>query len=171
MNTNYFAECTTVETVKARLRELAKIHHPDLGGDEEIMKAINSQYHDALKRCNGKASKGSDGKDHVYAYDEALEEALWIKICDLVALKMESVDVLLIGTWLWIVGDTKPHKDTLKTLECKWHSKRKCWYYRHGEGRYYKSNASLSGLAMQYGVVDCSRLRKDKEESKRKAIA
>ncbi len=37
----YFSNCNTVDEIKARFKELARKHHPDLGGDTETMKQIN----------------------------------------------------------------------------------------------------------------------------------
>lgn len=43
----YFTNCENLEELKAEFRRLAMIHHPDRGGDVEVMKAINNEY-DAL---------------------------------------------------------------------------------------------------------------------------
>lgn len=40
----WFAGVTTIEELRKRYRELLKQLHPDNGGDEETMKAINIEY-------------------------------------------------------------------------------------------------------------------------------
>ncbi len=40
----YFAQCKNLEELKKEFRRLAMIHHPDRGGDAEIMKTINNEY-------------------------------------------------------------------------------------------------------------------------------
>ena len=40
----YFTKCTTLEELKAEYRRLAMLHHPDRGGDTEIMKEINREH-------------------------------------------------------------------------------------------------------------------------------
>ena len=40
----YFTGIKSFDDLKYRFRALAKIHHPDLGGDPEIMKDINAEY-------------------------------------------------------------------------------------------------------------------------------
>jgi len=40
----YLLPTAPIEVVKAAYRALALIHHPDRGGDEEILKEINSAY-------------------------------------------------------------------------------------------------------------------------------
>lgn len=37
----YFMNCKSLEDLKAEYRRLVKLHHPDLGGNTETMKAIN----------------------------------------------------------------------------------------------------------------------------------
>lgn len=41
-------ETVTLARVRARYRELAKVHHPDVGGDHKIMLTINEAYKHAL---------------------------------------------------------------------------------------------------------------------------
>lgn len=45
-----FNRLRKAESIKARYRQLAKIHHPDHGGDAETMQAITREYRAALKR-------------------------------------------------------------------------------------------------------------------------
>lgn len=40
----YFANCTTLESLKHEYRRLCMIHHPDRGGDTATMAAINEEY-------------------------------------------------------------------------------------------------------------------------------
>lgn len=149
---NYFKETTTPEEIKKRYRELCKQHHPDLGGDEETMKAVNDQYHKALKSADGQASFDESGKEHKYYYHAEREEEIAAKLRELLALKMESVDIYLIGVWVWLKGETKPHKDKLKALDCKWHSKNACWYYRPEGYRSTRSGKGLDEIARKYGA-------------------
>lgn len=40
----YFTNCKNLDELKKEFRRLAMIHHPDRGGDQETMKAINNEY-------------------------------------------------------------------------------------------------------------------------------
>ena len=142
---NYFTNCKTVEEIKAEYRKLAKQNHPDLGGSIEAMQEINSQYQNALKGCHGQETDG-----RTYNYKPDVERELMDKINEL--LRLKKVDIALIGYWIWVTGDTKENKEALKTAGLKWHSKRKCWYYKpQGWKTSRRSNGDLSELAYKYG--------------------
>lgn len=160
---NYFSNLDTVDEIKKVYRSLAFEHHPDRGGDHATMQTINRQYHEALKRCDNQRSRGDAGKEHIYRYDEKLEQSTIEAIYKLIALQMDNVKIALIGTWVWVTGDTKPHKEELKAIGCRWHSQRECWYYTATpyKGRY--SNSGLSSLAAKYGYADVTELRRKAE--------
>lgn len=40
----YFSNCRTLDELKKEYRRLAMLNHPDRGGDDETMKAINNEY-------------------------------------------------------------------------------------------------------------------------------
>ena len=66
-----------------------------------------------------------------------------------------AVDIELCGEWLWISGDTRPHRDTLKELKCRWSARKKRWYYcpkakrrgYHGKRR----EVSMGQIRVRYG--------------------
>lgn len=148
----YFSLFSTVETIKAEYRRLAKLFHPDTGGDTELMKTINAEYLAALKKADGQVSADENGKDHKYRFDEETEQEIMNKIYDLLKIKMDA-EIYLIGRWIWIIGKTKPVKEALKAEGCFWHSKRLCWYWRPpDEKRNMYSKGDLSHLAGKYGV-------------------
>ncbi len=154
-NTFYFENLKTVEEIKIRYRDLAKQYHPDLGGDAETMKTINGQYHDALKACNGQIAD-----ERAYNYKADIEQELMDKLSEL--LKLKQLEVILIGYWIWVTGDTKPFRIALKDADLIWHPKRKCWYYKPKSWRRsYSSQGSLYDLARKYGYRDFKNSEQD----------
>ena len=43
-------------------------------------------------------------------------------------LRMKGVEIEVIGCFIWLSGNTKEHKDGIKAMGFKWHSKKKMWY-------------------------------------------
>ncbi|MEO0374336.1 MAG: hypothetical protein AAF329_06815 [Cyanobacteria bacterium P01_A01_bin.17] len=141
----YFAHLHTVETIKSHYRKLAMEHHPDRGGNLAVTQEINRQYHEALQACDGQEREGRS-----YRYRAEIEQELMDKLLEL--LKLRSLDIALIGYWIWVSGDTKCNREALKEAGLKWHSKRRCWYYKpQGWARSRRSDGSLRELARKYG--------------------
>ena len=151
---SYFKEAIKVEDIKYCYRELAMKFHPDRpGGSTEIMQEINQQYQQALQQANGQQSSNTDGKHFTYRYNADIEQAIVEMIDVLLSIKMDSVNISLIGSWIWITGDTRPYKEDLKAIDCKYHGKRKCWFWSNDSGRSrYNKKDSLTELAEKYGV-------------------
>jgi hypothetical protein len=156
---NFFINCQTVAEVKAQYRKLAREHHPDLGGDTATMQNINAQYEAALKRCEGQTSTDSKGVEHTYRYKESVEREVMEFIHNFLSKDL-PLQADLIGTWVWITGDTKPHKEVLKELKCRWHSQRACWYFHPSGSRSWGGGGSLEELAEKYGHSDVSKFKK-----------
>lgn len=156
---NYFANVKTLDDLKAEYRRLAMKHHPDVGGDVEIMKEINRQ-HDALFETlkaahNAKAKADTTGR--TYATTETAEEFRTIIEA---LLKLDGLTVELCGSWLWIGGNTRENKDALKAAGCRWSSSKKLWYWRHPEDArgHYRGKKSIGEIRAKYGsqVFDAS---------------
>ena len=59
-------------------------------------------------------------------------------------LALDGVKIELCGTWLWVSGETKKHKETLKNNGFFYAPKKQMWYFRpaeqkKGKMRNYKS--------------------------------
>lgn len=76
------------------------------------------------------------------------------KILPLQAL--ESITIELVGSWYWISGETKKHKDIIKATGARYSAKRKKWYWYEGiegsrRGRY--SKKSYEEIKETYGYI------------------
>lgn len=149
----YFINVNTLAELKAQYRRLAMKHHPDRGGDLEIMKAINAE-HDELFSILSKAQNdraAADPTGRTASTTETPEE--FRQIIDLL-LKLDGLEVELCGSWLWIGGNTKEHKDELKAAGCRWCSKKKLWSWHHPEeGQRYskRGNKDMGYIRTKYG--------------------
>jgi hypothetical protein len=128
MKTNYFKACQDLKEVKRRYKELALLHHPDRGGDTATMQEVNNQYEQIIKNPFFNFNQESKVyQEDFLIYPELIDQVL----------KLPGIIVELIGDWLWISGNTYPHKDKLKALGFFFAPKKTMWYYRPPE---YKSS-------------------------------
>ena len=131
-----FSEVTGINEAKKVYKTLAKKLHPDVGGSEEEFKLLNAIYNDFIEN---KIYFSNDFK-----IDLDLE-----KIISQI-LHFENITIELVGSWIWLSGDTKEIKDKLKELGFKWASKKKMWYY--GEMKAKNPNPkSIDEIKAKYG--------------------
>ncbi|RED44135.1 J domain-containing protein [Aestuariispira insulae] len=132
------------ETIKSAYREAARKYHPDTNpAGADMMKMVNAAY-DVLKDFSGKLDF-SNSKQAPGDYPEQLNEAL-NSIIDLPGLSIE-----VCGAWAWVTGDTKTHKDALKSAKFKYASKKKSWYFRPEDYRSRGGNKSMDEIRAKYG--------------------
>ena len=144
---NEFSEVTGINEAKKVYKTLAKKLHPDVGGSEEEFKLLNAIYNDFIEN---KIYFSNDFK-----IDLDLE-----KIISQI-LHFENITIELVGSWIWLSGDTKEIKDKLKELGFKWASKKKMWYYGEMKGKSH-GEKSLDEIKDKYG----SKTFKKKENEK-----
>lgn len=128
------------QAVKKAYRAACKKYHPDVNpAGEDMMKLINAAFA-VLKDYEG------DVKEQQADYSELLNDALNA------VLGLNGLVIEICGAWVWITGNTREHKDALKTASFKWANKKKAWYYRPAD---YKSrskgSSTLDQIREKYG--------------------
>lgn len=148
INTRFFTNIETLEDLKRQYKTLALKNHPDRGGDVEVMKLINAEY-DALFARVKDTHKNREGK--VYTKENKETPAEFKDIIDKL-IRMEGLEIEIIGCFIWVSGETKPHKDSLKAMGFKWHSVKKMWYKSpEGYRRHGKKQYSIDEIRDMYG--------------------
>ena len=133
---SYFDSCHTLDELKTEYRRLARIHHPDVGGDVATMQEINRQYEAAFNQLkNGAAADGEKQTSETAGEFIAIINAL---------VRLRGITVELCGSWLWISGDTRPVKDDLKAAGCKWAAKKSMWYWHPSDAAPIRRHRSTS---------------------------
>lgn len=146
---NYFSECKTQEDVKRVYREMAKKLHPDNGGDAEEFKRLQSQYDEAAKRC-WNFHETAEGE--TYEKESAQTPEEYREIIETL-MRFENITVEVIGTWIWVTGDTYPIHEQLKEMHFFFSGPKKAWYNNgsetkgHRRGRY-----TMNQVRKKYGV-------------------
>lgn len=149
----YFKNCDCIEELKKQYRELCFKYHLDISKEanaNETMKKINSEYDrlfDKLKNVfkNQKGKIYTDSKP----VSETPEEFRNI-INALISL--EGIEIELMGRWIWVRGNTKPHKQKLKELKFRWCKKKIAWsWHRTEDSTILKGNYTLNEIREKYG--------------------
>ncbi|MCD6056302.1 MAG: DnaJ domain protein [Gammaproteobacteria bacterium] len=135
------------QDIKLAYRRKAQQFHPDRNpAGTEIMKMINAAYE--LIKNEEQFTVAEDAT--ITDYPEILAAALAI-------VMPLGLSVEVCGLWVWVSGDTKPHKDTLKEAGYLWAPKKIMWYYRPANAKSFrfrgkdKSEWSIDKIREVYG--------------------
>ena len=120
----YFANIKTLEELKKEYKRLALENHPDRGGDVEVMKAINAEYDIMFNKVK---DIHINAKGETYTKENTETPSEFKDIIDKL-IRMEGLEIEIIGCFIWLSGNTRAHKDNIKALGFKWHSTKKMWY-------------------------------------------
>ena len=129
----WFNDPRTVEELKRQYRDLTKKHHPDLGGNAEDMKTINNEY-DQLFASLKNIHEGADGKTY-RSKTESRERPEQFRAIIEQLVRMHGIKIEIIGSWIWVTGETLVVKEDLKAMRFRWAKVKRAWYYHEDEYR------------------------------------
>lgn len=146
MQAKFFKDCQTLQEVKKLYRELCKEHHPDKGGDTATMQLINAQYTEAINTiANGGTLTEEEAQSEIInaeAYKQAINAII----------NLNGIMIEICGGWIWVSGNTYPHKEIFKANGFYFASKKLQWYFRSAE---YKTSSkkshSMEEIRAKYG--------------------
>jgi flagellin-specific chaperone FliS len=145
---NEFRNLTGINEAKKVFKKLAQVLHPDKGGSNEEFQELNSVYNYYLEN---KLYFSNESK-----FDLELEKII-SKI-----LHYEDITIEVVGSWIWVSGNTKHIKDDLKDLSFRYAHKKGMWYY--GEKvRNGGKTKSMEEIKAKYG---CETIIKTKEKGR-----
>ena len=111
-----------LEELKKAYRKLSLKFHPDCGGTNAEMAELNNLYESMFEKLK-----------HVHVDGKAPKESTetsadFIKIINEL-IKYDDINIDIIGSWLWVGGNTYAIKDELKKLGFKWSKGKSKWYF------------------------------------------
>jgi hypothetical protein len=125
-----------INEAKKIYKQLAKLLHPDMGGNEEHFKLLSNIYNEIIEH-------------KIYFSNESKIDLELEKIISQI-LHYENIIIVVAGSWIWLNGDTKVIKEKLKELGFRWAIKKKMWYY--GEMKKRNPNPkSMEEIKSKYG--------------------
>lgn len=138
------------EDLKKDYLKLVKELHPDNKGNEEDFKTLQNEYIEALKKvCNKHFNKNNE----IYNTNINIDDDNFLNIINNLVI-YNDLYIELIGSWVWITGNTKKHKEKIKALGCRFSKNKLCWYYH--TGNYYKRNSenyTIENLRAKFGSI------------------
>lgn len=147
---------TTPKRTKVQYRRACRKYHPDRNpAGAEMMKSVNLAY-EILKNYTGWVGGEKPDNDTTTDDTTATSDDYGQAMMDALnaVINLEGITIEIMGDWIWITGDTKPHKDKLGRNGAGffWAKKKQAWYFRPPE---YKSrskgNFSLDEIRDKHG--------------------
>lgn len=120
---------TTIEEAKKQYYRLCMRWHPDRpNGDLEAMKAVNAEF-DYLKKHNYNIHESVSGDVYTDWTQDTPDDVtdMFVEIIEQL-IRMDGLEIEVCGSWLWVGGNTREHKDGLKAMGMKWAPKKRRWY-------------------------------------------
>lgn len=126
----WFKDVTTLDQLRTMYRKLAMLHHPDRGGSTTDMQEINNEYDILSKRLINDNPSFSEGRK---SWEHFVSEEIRTKLIEVIFL--EDVSIEIIGSWIWITGNTRAVKEELKDHGFKFSPNKLAWYWQYGDYR------------------------------------
>lgn len=140
----YFNNVKTLSELKKLYKQLARENHPDFGGNIEVMQAINAEYDKMIEYF----AKHGDKAEQEKAKAEVPEKFRKI-IAEL--LKMEFVQIEIIGSWIWLTGNVSKYLRKIKGMGFEYSAKQKRYYLSDGTGKGRASRYTFQDIREIYG--------------------
>ena len=146
-HSDIFVNITDLTELKKAYKAAALKYHPDCGGSDADMKEINAAYEAKFTELKQIYNSTATSEKQT---TEAPEE--FIAIINTL-LRLDGLMIELCGCWLWIGGNTRKHKDTLKAAGCNYAPKKKMWSWHHAKdgSLFYRGNRSMAEIRYKYG--------------------
>ena len=147
---SYLIGIKNLDELRKEYYKQAKIHHPDIGGDNETMKKINLEFEFLSARLLDSEIYGN--------YQETWKESQWKtneNFSDIISkiVFLNGINIEIIGSWIWATGQTYQYKNNLKEAGFKFSGKKLSWYWHEGEYRKMSKKAfSLDEIREMFGT-------------------
>lgn len=148
INVKYFDvnASTGIDDLKKQYYNLAKKHHPDTGGTNEAFREMNDEYEYLqkliLSNGNFTTSEQSNETEISEIYRDIINSLIILP----------GIIIELVGSWIWISGNTYPVKEQIKEAGFKFHGKKSMWFWHPGEYRKFNnSEMDMDDIRQRYG--------------------
>lgn len=158
----------TIDEVKKQYKQLVKQYHPDLHTADEydhfnaLMGSINEEYdyiinhwseYTPAKQTATDGTQTTQKADTTQTASGEISPEMQAILNILNAV--DGININIVGSWIWVDGNTRPVKDQLKAAGLKWHSKKVMWFWAPSDSkkRRYRGNTTFEENAEKYGCT------------------
>ena len=143
----WFQNVKTLDELRTMYRKLAMQHHPDRGGSTQDMQEINAEYELLSARLINSNPNFSEGRKR---YEHSVSDYIRQKLNEVIFL--ENVLIEVIGSWIWISGETKPIREGLKAKGFKFSHNKTAWYWYYGDYQKFSNKTySMDDIRAMWG--------------------
>ncbi len=160
----WFKDCKTQKDAKSLYHKLCRQYHPDISGTDTtaIMQQINAEFADVFERLpkgdkraethtSAEQNRGSENESRGNNTTRATAERFMKIIQRLV--KCEGVQIEIVGSWIWLSGDTFKYMRAIKQMGFKYSAKHKKYYLSDDDGAGRRgSRYTFEQICDRYGV-------------------
>lgn len=134
---------TAFEDIKIAYRKACAKYHPDRNpAGLEMMKIINASYQALSDYVPGMVKTDGEQVDFGDELNNALNAIIHL-----------GLTIEICGSWIWVSGDTKPHKEILKEAGYKFAPKKVMWSFCGGERTSSRGKFSMDDIRLRHGSV------------------
>ena len=135
------------DTVKLAFRRACIKFHPDRNpGGTEMMKIVNAAWKFLQSVTWGRGFDNKDASNASYG-DELMEFINSV-------INLDGIEIEICGSWVWVDGETYPHKAAIKAAGGRWSGSKKKWYYRPAASKVYRKSKrvySMDAIRLRHG--------------------
>ena len=175
MTVKFFANVKTLDELKTAFKRLMMKNHPDKGGDTATCQAINAEYEVMLKKlinANDESLYTKNEKGYSFWEDKAQHTEVELKVKEALnkIIHLDGLEIEIVGVWIWVGGDTKPHKEALKEAGFKWIPNKLKWAFAGKKSNGY-GKMSMDEVREKYGSQAVKKDSKPKIAQTKKRLA
>jgi curved DNA-binding protein CbpA len=157
---------TVQQAAKAYKKNIFKCH-PDHGGTNEAFIDLQKAYELVMANLTYTGKQYNKATSEVEDIEKNYTQELINKIMELIETfsTNDEININIIGNWIWLDGETKPHKEAIKSLGFKFSKNKTAWYWHEGGYRRFggRSDYSMDEIAYRHGgMFQVSKKRKTK---------
>ena len=141
---------TTRNLIKTMYRKACSKYHPDRNAAGlEMMKLINLAFESLGNFINGGEFDYSVNED-ASSMNKNMSDEMNMALNAVIGL---GLTIEICGSWIWVSGDTKPHRELLKEAGYRFAPKKLMWSFCGGKRTSSRGKYSMDDIRVRHGSV------------------